>query len=773
MTASNRLLAVLILLFVGVGFHYATTTPIFEASDELWHYPVIQHLANGGDLLVLNPDDPGPWKQEAGQPPLYYQLMALATSWINTNDMPAVRWLNPHVDNGVIKADGNINLAIHTPAERFPWHGTVLAVRLVRMLSVLMSAGSIYLTYRLALVIRPQWPFVAIGAAGIVAFTPMFVFISGAVNNDNLAVLLASATVLVIARMSARDNVVWIGRGLLRWEWGSVRGHVSLTHVLLGILLGLGALTKLSLLALFPIAGTVIGYNESVRWWAQTQRTRARVFWTHVLVFAIQLTSTFGLAALIAGWWYARNIRMYGTLTGIDAFIAVLGQRAQPAPLLQLWSERIGFMQSFWGLFGGVNVPYPNWVYFVLNTLGVFGVVGLLIFLFRKWLDDRWSMRRWLPLGVTFGYALAIMVSLIRWATDTWSSQGRLVFSAIQSIGVLFAFGLISFIPRRYPQWRHLLLAVVVLFMFGVTVAGPRYVIAPAYSDPPEADLSQIQTVTRVDFGAPGQPVEMRLLGYDLDTRAAYPGGSVGVTLYWEALQPMERDWSVFVHLQDEAGIVVAQRDTYPGLGLLATRKLRPGQTFADSYVIPLEGTLYSPARVEVRVGLYNIQTGERLSTADASYFALDEIQIKAIAGDLPNPQSINFQNQIELVGYALEPRVIAPGDSLQLTLHWRGQRPLDKNYSIFAHVRGGGETIWGQYDSWPLDGAAPTVTWTPGEIITDVRTLTIDAETPPSVYDIEIGLYDENVERLQVITPEGNWVDNFVRLTKIRVTSP
>lgn len=229
----------------------------------------------------------------------------------------------------------------------------------------------------------------------------------------------------------------------------------------------------------------------------------------------------------------------------------------------------------------------------------------------------------------------------------------------------------------------------------------------------------------------------------------------------------------MFVHLQDEAGIVVAQRDTYPGLGLLATRKLRPGQTFADSYVIPLSETLYSPAHIEVRVGLYDFQNGERLTTADVSYFALDEIQIKAIAGDLPNPQSINFQNQIELVGYTLEPRIVVAGDSLQLTLYWRGQRPLDKNYSIFAHVRGGGETIWGQYDSWPLDGAAPTVTWTPGEIITDVRTLTIAPETPPNVYDIEIGLYDENVERLQVITPEGNWVDNFVRLTKIRVISP
>ena len=68
-------------------------------------------------------------------------------------------------------------------------------------------------------------------------------------------------------------------------------------------------------------------------------------------------------AVAIAGWWYYRNIVLYGDWLGWSAFIAVLGQRATPASLVQLWGERRGFMMSFWGLFGGVNVPMAMWVY--------------------------------------------------------------------------------------------------------------------------------------------------------------------------------------------------------------------------------------------------------------------------------------------------------------------------------------------------------------------------------------------------------------------------
>ena len=183
-----------------LGSLYAIVTPLFEVSDELWHYPMVKTLADGQGLPVQNPANPGPWRQEGSQPPLYYALMAAATSWIDTSDINTVRWINPHADNGVITPDGNNNIIIHTYREAWPWSGTVLAVRLIRFLSVLMGAGTVYFTYRLALELAPGREGLALAAAGFTAFTPMFVFISASVNNDNLAILLSAAILWLLAR---------------------------------------------------------------------------------------------------------------------------------------------------------------------------------------------------------------------------------------------------------------------------------------------------------------------------------------------------------------------------------------------------------------------------------------------------------------------------------------------------------------------------------------------------------------------------------------------
>lgn len=69
-------IAVILGLFIFLGTLYALVTPVFEASDELWHYPMIDHLADGNPLpvQVMDPELAGPWKQEASQPPLYYYL---------------------------------------------------------------------------------------------------------------------------------------------------------------------------------------------------------------------------------------------------------------------------------------------------------------------------------------------------------------------------------------------------------------------------------------------------------------------------------------------------------------------------------------------------------------------------------------------------------------------------------------------------------------------------------------------------------------------------
>ena len=49
-----------------------------------------------------------------------------------------------------------------------------------------------------------------------------------------------------------------------------------------------------------------------------------REFWAGALATALPVL-------LIAGWWYLRNVQLYGDVTGISAFIDVLGKRAAPA----------------------------------------------------------------------------------------------------------------------------------------------------------------------------------------------------------------------------------------------------------------------------------------------------------------------------------------------------------------------------------------------------------------------------------------------------------
>ncbi len=762
-------------------------TPVFEASDELWHYPMVRHLADGNPLpvQVFDPAAAGPWKQEASQPPLYYYLGAALTFWIDAADMERVRWLNPHANNGVITADGNINLVVHDPAAD-PWQGTLLAVRIIRIFSVLLGAATVYLTYRIAREVAPGRPEIALGAAAVNAFTPMFLFISGAVNNDSLVIPLASLALLLMIKMV---------RGGIADQRGSVR-----QALLLGVVIGLGTLTKITAVGLLPLAlGTVVvaqwpaltgsGQERPASW----GRLLGRLVLRSLLHFAVVLAA--GL--LIAGWWYFRNIRLYGDWSGWNAFIAVLGQRAHPASLVQLWSERWGFMLSYWGLFGGVNVPMTTWIYHVLNAAVVLAVPGFIAYLAVSYQPSALSTQssvlspqssvlsthrssliahcsllitHYFPLLLCLLWSAAVVVGLVRWATVTWSSQGRLVFSAISTLSVLLVVGLVGWLPRRPAGY---VVGGLALFMLAVSAVAPLVWIRPAYQ--PErwagreaaASSELVGGLVNVTFGD-----HMRLVEYQVEP-AARPGEAVNVFLRWQVLAEMERDWSVFVHLNDPVlELPVAQRDMYPGQGLLATRLLAPGQEITNYYQLQVPGTAVAPTALELTVGLYDFYTRERLSTEDGrDAVVLTTVALEAAPGELPNPTQVNFGDELELAGFEMAPRRVRPGESIALTLYWRVQRPLETNYTFFAQVVGEDTTRWASQDLAPPLG---TVEWAAGEVQEMHLALVVSEETPAGVYPLIIGAYTRPAEgvfdRLQIMTPEGRPTDDFLILTQVRV---
>jgi hypothetical protein len=133
----------------------------------------------------------------------------------------------------------------------------------------------------------------------------------------------------------------------------------------------------------------------------------------------------------------------------------------------------------------------------------------------------------------------------------------------------------------------------------------------------------------------------------------------------------------------------------------------------------------------------------------------------------------------IQLLGYDLDRDQVSPGQALQLTLHWKALKSIDKNYTVFAHVIGGvnpatQSPVWAQMDTEPVGGSRPTISWQPGETIDDRYGLLLPSTIPSGDYQIEIGMYDSATRtRVPVYDDNGARVqDDRVILGSARVVT-
>lgn len=108
------------------------------------------------------------------------------------------------------------------------------------------------------------------------------------------------------------------------------------------------------------------------------------------------------------------------------------------------------------------------------------------------------------------------------------------------------------------------------------------------------------------------------LLGYDLEPKTANPGDTLHLTLYWRALGPMSRAYTVFTHLVGPDRQLAGQQDNMPLQGDAPTTCWIPGQVIADPYDIPVS-PYAAPGDYTLETGLYVWETGKRLPVAGPS----------------------------------------------------------------------------------------------------------------------------------------------------------
>ena len=98
--------------------------------------------------------------------------------------------------------------------------------------------------------------------------------------------------------------------------------------------------------------------------------------------------------------------------------------------------------------------------------------------------------------------------------------------------------------------------------------------------------------------------------------------------------------------------------------------------------------------------------------------------------------------------------------NQLQLTLHWRGEQRMALDYKVFVHLFDPATGIpVAQDDAMPRRWQFPTTLWWPGEVITDLISISLDM-VPAGQYGLAVGVYDPLTgARLPVLDSAGQVV--------------
>jgi len=152
-----------------------------------------------------------------------------------------------------------------------------------------------------------------------------------------------------------------------------------------------------------------------------------------------------------------------------------------------------------------------------------------------------------------------------------------------------------------------------------------------------------------------------------------------------------------------------------------------------------------------------------------APVYMADEARVPA-----ENPVNIRFTNAedaIDLLGFELADAA-DPDNAPALTLYWRADQPVHRDYSVFVHVQAPDTGSLPQMDGGPnWRGPMATSAWPAGEIVPDTRYLNVPPDARAGSYNLTVGLYFwESMERLQASGPAGEDLGSEVFLTTLEV---
>jgi 4-amino-4-deoxy-L-arabinose transferase-like glycosyltransferase len=455
---------------------WALITPAFNAPDEPEHFAYAQYFAETGRAPARASDARPPYSTDQtlginavdiysqvslpdGRPPW---LALEQTNW------ERLRASSPHPeDNG-----GGVTVAAapHQPAyyallapayEATRSQSVFSQLTAMRLVSALLGAIVAFCAFGVVRELLPGQPVAAVAAGLLVAFHPMFGFISGAVNNDNGINAAAALSLYLVIRGLRRG---------LSWRVG----------LALGAALAATPLMKQTGYEIYPaVAVGLVGMA-----WRHHRPLDARAW-----------GALAGAFVLVKGTWTLLQPVFYPTVAGhvngagVSAASALnLAEHMPGRFLVYLWElflPKLSFMGDLfpagwpfkaiygvrgWGAFGWYVWVFPNWVYLLI--IAAMGLVGLLAM--SAAVRERLAARkRGFELAVIGLFPICVLVAVEAaffapyGGRTVVAEQGRYIFPAITALAAIAVGGTFG-LGRR---WHVPLATALVVAMIGLSYA--------------------------------------------------------------------------------------------------------------------------------------------------------------------------------------------------------------------------------------------------------------------------------------------------------------
>ncbi len=395
------------------------------APDELQHANYIAHLREGKGFPLFVPGSPDLGENyQSHQPPLYYLL---GTAW------SAITGADP--------ADPDAGLRL-------------------RFLNILIGVGTLFGIYAAG-----YWgtgrESVGLAAAAFAGLMPMYIAIHAAVTNDPLLFLICT----------------WVLAFSIR---GLLHGWTTKITLSIGILIGLGILTKTTAVILLPLAGFALLLSH---------RKPDPESHPRPAIWAIALA----LPLLIAAPWMIRNQTLYGDPLAMNAFNqAFVGSPAanafiQADGMTKYLFNWVGWYtgRSFIGTFGYMDIflfeqlpkEQANLIYVILLAV-ISLLVALGIYFGVSQVSRKIAQNQDLPdplpaVGLAFLLIVLTKVVFLRFNLQYFQGQGRYLYPAIAGFALLAGMGVCG-LGRHSSKFSWLYLAIPLIVLDFISLEAIR-----------------------------------------------------------------------------------------------------------------------------------------------------------------------------------------------------------------------------------------------------------------------------------------------------------